>query len=363
MQNTQLFQCKIFCIFHQLSNRALIHTQQHAHRAATSSSMGAAGSKDGEPGIITVVPAAAAGSSSRGASPLPHTSSRPTSRLSNRSDTPAADPLMHHLQELKAQGARLDPALFATAAAAAASLPASTSRQLGASNSSSRQRRAASQPPTSAATADPDSLLADLSVAQQLSSDTALLNAAVTTLVTDHQAWHAQHIQALIQNQDYITRTMDQAEVKADKAVRHVQQQTTKLKVLSAGLQKAVQLPAVLQQLAAATEALEGQLAALEQRADAASAAAAAAAAAGSGAAAAGVADSSSEPTGVPHDSSSTTGGGTAGRLYSRTGSGSSSGRAGSFRSWLGVGSRAVVQQQQQQQQQPSHTLDDQQLP
>lgn len=260
---------------------------------------------------------------------------------------------MHHLQELKAQGARLDPALFATAAAAAtASLPASsTSRQLGAS-SSSRQRRTASQPPASAATADPDSLLADLSMAQQLSSDTAVLNAAVTSLVTDHQAWHAQHMQALVQNQDYITRTMDQAEVKADKAVRHVQQQTTKLKVLSAGLQKAVQLPEVLQQLAAATEELEGQLAALEQRADTA---AASAAAAGSGSAAAGVADSSSEPAGVPHDSSSTTGGRTAGRLYSRTGSGSSSGRAGSFRSWLGVGPRAAVQQQQQ----PAHASHD----
>jgi hypothetical protein len=237
---------------------------------------------------------------------------------------------MHHLQELKAQGAKLDPALSA--------LP---SRNLSTTTSSSRRSTvAAAGPAAAAAAADPDSLLADIAVAQQLSTDAAVLNAAVTALVTDYQAWHSNHIQALTQNQDYITRTMDSAEVKAEKAVRYVQQQTMKLKQLSGGLSKSSQLPSMLQQLAAATEALEQQLAALEQRADAVTAAAAAAGGVGGS-------DSVQGGPGGSSSSSSRGVGVSAGRGLGRVGS-SSSGRAGSFRSWLGVGSGATSQQQQQ---------------
>lgn len=143
--------------------------------------MGAANSKDVDPGIITVVPAAG----SRGPSPLPHAGtshSRPSSRLSNSADSPC-DPLLHHLQKLKAQGSKLDPALFAA-------LPHRSS-------STSSKKSTTQQAPlaAAAAAADPDSLLADIAVAQQLSSDTAVLNDAITALITSYQAWHGEHIQ------------------------------------------------------------------------------------------------------------------------------------------------------------------------
>jgi len=273
--------------------------------------MGAAGSKEGDEGIITVVPAAA--SASRGRSPLPGPgSSRPGSRLSNHPDT-LADPLLQHLQDLKAQGAQLDSTLFAAA----------PSRSSG----STTAKRSAATAAAHLDSADPDGLLADLAVSQQLSSDTQALNAAISRMVTEYQTWHREQMQALTQNQDYITRTIDQAETKADKAVRHVQQQTIKLKQVATGLSKASQLPLLLQQLTAATEALECQLHQLEQRADAVSVAAATAAAANSAAAT----NINSSSTSIPTSRSNSSGG-------------SASSRGGTLRSWLGGGS---VQQQQ----------------
>jgi glutamate-1-semialdehyde aminotransferase len=84
---------------------------------------------------------------------------------------------------LKAQGSKLDPALFAA-------LPHRSS-------STSSRKSTAQQVPlaAAAAAADPDSLLADIAVAQQLSNDTAVLNDAITTLITSYQEWHGEHIQ------------------------------------------------------------------------------------------------------------------------------------------------------------------------
>jgi hypothetical protein len=131
--------------------------------------------------------------------------------------------------------------------------------------------------------------------------------------------------QALTQNQDYITRTMDTADIKADKAVRHVQQQVTKLKQLSSGLSKAGQLPGLLQQLTAATEALELTLADLDRRADAVAAAAAA-----------GGMESHSAAQQAQNCRASTE-------------ASSGTNRTGSLRSWLGGRSGSATAQQQPQ--------------
>lgn len=250
--------------------------------------MGATGSKDAaQEGIITVVPAAAdagrganSSSSSRGPSPLPFggsITSRPGSRANSRAATPC-DPLMQHLLDLQTQGAKLQPALLAPPAASATNSTRGnrTSTASGALGGTAAAVVAAAAAAAAARPADADSLLSDLATAQQLSSDTQRLQEAISAMLATYQATHNEQMTALIANQEYITRTMDQAESKAGKAVRHVQQETTKLRQLSSGLRKAAELPALLQQLTADTDAMEAQLQLLEQRAAAATSAAAA---------------------------------------------------------------------------------------
>lgn len=91
------------------------------------------------------------------------------------------------------------------------------------------------------------------------------MDQAVLTLISSYESWHSNHIQALTANQDYIARTMDQAEFKAAKAVRHIQTQTVRMKALSASLEDAAGLPAMLTNITATTAALEQQLQQLEQ--------------------------------------------------------------------------------------------------
>eukprot|EP00775_Hariotina_reticulata_P006654 gene6654-6879_t len=197
--------------------------------------MGAAGSKAGEEGIVTVVP----GTST--------SSNVPPGTLAS-----ATDPLLQHLQHLQAAIPSITSALSATppAAAAAGSSASSVSR--------------ASKPE------EQDSLRHDVELVKQLAAENQHLTGAVTDLLTSYQSWHREHVKALTTNQEYIARTIDQAEAKADKAVRHVLQQTTRMKQLSAGLADAVALPALLQQLTDTAASLEQQLSELEKLAAAA---------------------------------------------------------------------------------------------
>jgi hypothetical protein len=216
-------------------------------------------------GIVMVVPASAAGGPSTTSASQPGTGSRGPSPLPfgrrSRSATPNScdDPLLRHLADLQAQGPRLLQAAGLSAAAGISSRVPSSSAATKAPHSS-----AATPPP------EPDSLLADLATAAAVSSDTAALSSALGALLTSYQAWHGGHMAALGSNQEYITRTIDAAEGRADKAVRHVQAAAAQLRALGTGLARARELPALLARLTAATEAMEAQLRQLEQRAAAA---------------------------------------------------------------------------------------------
>jgi hypothetical protein len=183
--------------------------------------------------------------------------------------------LLLHLKELQAKAPSFEAAAAGSSSSKAAAIAA-----------------AAAASPTGAA-AEPESLLSDIQLVKQLSSDTGRLNAAVNSILTSYQAWHNDNVKLVVTNQEYLARTIDQAEIKAEKAVRHVQLQTNRLKTLSSGLADAAALPALLADITASTAALQEQLQQLEQIAGqqqqqqqdaaAASSGAAAAAAAGGG--------------------------------------------------------------------------------
>eukprot|EP00879_Flechtneria_rotunda_P003071 GHRR01003291.1.p1 GENE.GHRR01003291.1~~GHRR01003291.1.p1 ORF type:complete len:197 (+),score=58.08 GHRR01003291.1:243-833(+) len=152
----------------------------------------------------------------------------------------ADESLLHHLRQLQARMPKVDNSMLNTPSPAAA---------------------------------DPESLLQAVDLVKQLSSDTQLSNGAITNILTAYQSWHNDNIKAVTTNQEYIARTIDQAETKAQRAVRHVQLQTIKLKAVSTGLAEAAALPVLVAQLTATAASLERQLQQLEQLAGAAAAA------------------------------------------------------------------------------------------
>eukprot|EP00878_Enallax_costatus_P008176 GHUV01008549.1.p1 GENE.GHUV01008549.1~~GHUV01008549.1.p1 ORF type:complete len:208 (+),score=81.07 GHUV01008549.1:587-1210(+) len=180
-----------------------------------------------DPGIITVHPSSTA----------PSQQQRRSQTNITTSVTDVTDPLLLHLQELTAQQ------------------PAGVKDLPVGGNSSSSSSKAA----------DADSLLADVELVKQLGQGTGPLTDAVGTLLSSYHLWHTEHLAALTSNQDYINRTMDLAEAKASKAVKHVQLQTIRLRTVAAGLSAAEGLPAVLANVTAATAQLEQQLKELEQ--------------------------------------------------------------------------------------------------
>jgi hypothetical protein len=208
--------------------------------------MGAGSSKPGEEGIITV-------NTNRSASPTSRGPSRPAAASSNSQDAAATaaasttEALMLHLRELQAKA----PSLEASAG----------------SSSSKAAAAAAAQPAAAAAGAEPESLLNDIQIAKQISSDAGRLNASIHEILTSYQAWHHGNVKLIVTNQEYLDRKIVEAETKAAKAVRHVQLQTNRLKALSSGLADAASLPGLLADITASTAALQEQLQQLEEMA------------------------------------------------------------------------------------------------
>jgi hypothetical protein len=96
-----------------------------------------------------------------------------------------------------------------------------------------------------------------------------------------------QHARSAAANQELISRSIDLAEAKAARALRHLRQQLTRARAANAALRDAAALPGLLAEVSGAAEALRGRcgaLAAALGEAEAAKSAAAAAAAAGGGA-------------------------------------------------------------------------------
>jgi hypothetical protein len=203
--------------------------------------MGAGSSKPGEEGIITVHANSSAVPASQGTS----TAAASSSGEATAEAASSTEALLLHLKELQAKAPSLEAAAGSSSSKAAAAAVA-----------------AAASP--AAAAAEPESLLNDIQAVKQLSSDTGRLNTAIHTLLTSYQAWHNDNVKLVVTNQEYLARTIVQAETKADQAVRHVQLQTNRLKTLSSGLADAAALPALLADITASTAALQEQLQQLE---------------------------------------------------------------------------------------------------
>ncbi len=118
---------------------------------------------------------------------------------------------------------------------------------------------------------DPDNVWKDLEAAKARGCDTQQLYGAAANMLEAYQAWHNENAEAIIANQAYVHRSIDQAEIKARKAVQHVQQQTLRLKALQAQLDSVKGLPAMLSALCAQTADVQAALQDLEARAAAAS--------------------------------------------------------------------------------------------
>jgi hypothetical protein len=87
-----------------------------------------------------------------------------------------------------------------------------------------------------------------------------------------------QRARAAASNQDYLNRTIDQAEAKAAKALRHLRLQLQRLRALNAALRDAAALPALLLEVSERSAALRARCGALSAAAARAEEAAAAAA-------------------------------------------------------------------------------------
>jgi hypothetical protein len=72
-----------------------------------------------------------------------------------------------------------------------------------------------------------------------------------------------QRARAVCTNQDYINRAVDQAEAKAAKALAHVRAQLQRLRALNSALKEAAGLPALLEEVASQTAALQARCDAL----------------------------------------------------------------------------------------------------
>jgi hypothetical protein len=119
--------------------------------------------------------------------------------------------------------------------------------------------------PTSGPLADLAALRSGAVGATSTDSPAEGLSEPLTAAFLAYQGWRADAYSALLDNQEYLMRTMDGADARASKVVRHVQCQGTRLQQLSTALTDAAALPALLSSAAGEVAALQQMLAALEE--------------------------------------------------------------------------------------------------
>jgi hypothetical protein len=112
---------------------------------------------------------------------------------------------------------------------------------------------------------EPEEVWRDMEAAKALQGRTSDLEAALSNLLGGYQRWHDEQTTPIVSNQAYVHRLIDQADIKAAKALQHVKQQAAALRTLTAQLDAVQGIPQQLQQLCALAEQLRGQLEQMER--------------------------------------------------------------------------------------------------
>lgn len=221
-------------------------------------------SSAGHEGIITVASGAGTGAGGPAPPPLPPHPPTPEDVAAEA----AAQALLERLANLRASLPSVD--------APAAAVPQPTTSRVGgalsaafggSAASSSRPASAAASLPLAAprdASSTASAIWADLDRARRLTDDTSALSGALAELVGEHRDWVAGHGQALLLNQQHLSRALERCAAKGAAAAQAARAQAGRARASGQALAPAGGLAGVLQALVEQVEDLEGRMEALE---------------------------------------------------------------------------------------------------